>query len=81
MSSKLKLIAAATGAGALLAMGGVTIATSAAEPAPPGPVEPTEMTTAETTIETTAPITTTTTVVIPPIEGPATLPPEQDDAL
>jgi hypothetical protein len=83
MSSKLKLFTAAAGTGALLAMGGLTVATSAAEPepAPPGPVEPTEVTSGETTTETTAPPTPTTTVAVPPIEGPATLPPEQQDAL
>jgi hypothetical protein len=81
MSSKLKLITAAAGTGALLAMGGLTVATSAAEPAPPGPVEPTEVTSGETTTETTPPMTPTTSVAVPPIEGPATLPPEQQDAL
>jgi hypothetical protein len=39
------------------------------------------VTSGETTTETTAPPTPTTTVAVPPIEGPATLPPEQQDAL
>jgi hypothetical protein len=81
MSSKLKLMTATAGAGALLAMGGLTVATSAAEPAPPGPVEPTEVTTGETTTETVAPTTPTTSSVAPEIQGPATLPPEQQGAL
>ncbi|MET0456794.1 MAG: hypothetical protein ABW137_33590 [Mycobacterium sp.] len=80
-SKNLKLIAATAGAGAMLSMGALTVATSQAEPAPPGPVEPTEVTTGETTTETTAPLTPTTTIATPTIEGPATLPSEQEDAL
>lgn len=82
MTTKLKTVTAALGAGALLAMGGVTMATSAAEPepAPPGPVQPSittsEATVGETSTETTAPPTPTTTFAAPEIEGPAPLPPE-----
>jgi hypothetical protein len=82
-TTKVKLLTATAGAGALLAMGGVTVATSVAEPATPGPVTPTEITTGETTIDQ-MPATTTTTPaslsVEPEIRGPAPLPSEQADA-
>lgn len=79
----MKLMTATAGAGALLAMGGLTIATSVAEPepAPPGPVTPTEITTGETSVDQTVPATTPTTVsVAPEIVGPAPLPPGQSEA-
>jgi hypothetical protein len=86
-SNRVKVVAASIGAGALIASGTVVVATtSSADPAVPGPV-PTEdatlgETTTETTLtETTPPETPTTTVAVPPIKGPATLPPEQDGAL
>jgi hypothetical protein len=83
-TTKVKLVAAAAGAGSLLAMGGLTVATSAAEPDPPtpGPVVPGEITTGETTtIQTDATTTTSTTVSVEPeIRGPAPLPSEQADA-
>lgn len=80
MSNKLKLLAAAAGAGALVTMGGVTIASAEPEPAPPGPVKPTEATMPETSIESPAPSTPTTPSAVPEIKGPAPLPPEQEDA-
>jgi hypothetical protein len=79
MNTKLKLMTATAGTGALLAMGGVAMATSAAEPsepAPPGPVTSTPATTAETTTLTTAPPAPTSPSATPEIEGPAPLPPE-----
>ena len=78
----MKVMAASVGAGALIAGGALTVATtSAAEPATPGPVPAEEATIGETTTETTAPTTPTTSSAVPEIEGPAELPPEQDDAL
>jgi hypothetical protein len=80
----LKVMAASAGAGAILAMGGLSVAsTSWAEPEPstPGPVPTEEATTGETTTETTPPTTPTTSSVAPEIEGPAALPSEQEDAL
>jgi hypothetical protein len=44
-------------------------------------VEPTEVPTGETTTETAPPTTPTTSSAVPEIEGPATLPPEQQGAL
>ena len=82
-TTKVKLVAAAAGAGSLLAMGGLTVATSAAEPDPPtpGPVVPGEISTGETTtIQTDPPTTSTTVSVEPEIKGPAPLPSEQADA-
>jgi hypothetical protein len=90
-STKLKLMSATAGAGALLAMGGLSVAfseTSSAEPepAPPGPVATSEVTTGETSeagetvTETTAPPTPTTTIAEPSITGPAPLPSEEEDA-
>lgn len=81
-SMNLKLMTAAAGAGALLAMGGITVATSSAEPAEPGPVEQSEITTGETTTEaplttTTAPESPSTESAAPEITGPAELPPEE----
>jgi hypothetical protein len=86
-SNQLKVMAASIGAGALIASGTVVAATSSsADPAVPGPVPTEDATLGETTTETTLTESTpaetpTTTVAVPPIEGPATLPPEQDDAL
>jgi hypothetical protein len=82
-TTKMKLVTATAGAGALLAMGGLTVATSVAEPETPtpGPVVPGEITTGETTVDQTVPPTTpTTSSVEPEITGPAALPPEQEDA-
>jgi len=91
-STRLKLMCAIGGAGAVLAMGGLSVAFSEtssaepAEPAPPGPVTTTAITTGETTeagetvTETTAPAEPTTTIAEPSITGPATLPPEEEDA-
>jgi hypothetical protein len=65
-------------------MGALTVAfsgSSVAEPTTPGPVPPPEPTLGETITETPPPTTPTTTIATPPIEGPAPLPPEQEDAL
>lgn len=79
-ANKLKLLAATAGAGALLAMGGVTVATTVSaepvEPAPLGPVTTTAVTTGQTSTETTPPPIPETSVATPSIEGPAPLPPE-----
>ncbi|MDT5337982.1 MAG: hypothetical protein QOD90_3487 [Mycobacterium sp.] len=86
-SKRIKVVAASIGAGALIASGTLVVATtSSADPAVPGPVPTEEATLGETTTETTLTESTpaetpTTTEAVPPIEGPATLPPEQDDAL
>jgi hypothetical protein len=89
-SKSLKVIAASIGAGALIAGGALTVATSSSadpsEPAVPGPVPTEEATIGETTTETTltettAPETPTTSSAVPEIVGPASLPPEQQDAL
>ena len=78
----MKLVAASVGAGALIAGGALTVATSSsAEPATPGPVPTEEATIGETTTESVAPETPTTSSAVPEIEGPASLPPEQEDAL
>ena len=81
-NKSLKVMAAGIGAGALIAGGALTVATSSsAEPATPGPVPTEEATIGETTTETVAPSTPTTSSAVPEIEGPAELPPEQQDAL
>jgi len=83
-STKLKLVAATAGATSVLAMGALTVAfsgSSLAEPSTPGPVPPPEPTLGETSTETPPPTTPTTTIATPSIEGPAPLPPEQDDAV
>jgi hypothetical protein len=70
VKTKAKLLTATIGTGALLTMGGVTVATSAAEepaPAPPGPVLTSEVTTGETSTEGTAPPEPETTVAVPPV--------------
>lgn len=79
----LKVMAATAGAGALIAMGGLTMASNSwaepSEPAPPGPVvSAEEITTGETTIETTAPEEPSTSSASPSITGPAPLPPEEE---
>ena len=89
-SKSLKTMAATIGAGALIAGGALTMASNSwaepAEPAPPGPVPTEEATVGETTTETTLteetpPPAPTTSSAVPGIEGPAALPPEQEDAL
>ncbi len=81
-SKNVKILAATAGIGAMATMGALTVATSSqAEPSTPGPVPTVEATTGETSTETVAPSTPTTTVAVPSIEGPAPLPPEQQDAL
>jgi hypothetical protein len=81
-NKSLKLMAASIGAGALVAGGALTVATSSsAEPSTPGPVPTEEATIGETTTETTPPETPTTSSAVPEIEGPAALPPEQEGAL
>jgi hypothetical protein len=80
----LKVMAASTGTGAVLAMGVLSVAgTSWADPETPtpGPVPTEEATTGETTTVTTPPTTPTTSSVVPEIEGPAALPSEQEGAL
>jgi hypothetical protein len=79
-TAKLKVAAATAGATGVLAMGALTVAfsgSSVAEPTTPGPVQPPEPTLAQTSTETTAPPTPTTTFAEPSITGPAPLPPEQ----
>ena len=69
-SSKAKLMCATAGAGAVLAMGALSVAfseTSSAEPAPPGPVAPSEATMGETATTTTAPTKPETPVATPPV--------------
>lgn len=78
----LKVMAASAGAGAVIAMGGLSLAANSwaePEPAPPGPVEVSqEPTLAETSTEAAAPPTPTTPSAIPEITGPAPLPPEEE---
>lgn len=69
-STKLKMMTATAGAGAVLAMGALSIAfseTSSADPAPPGPVAPNEATIGETATTTTAPTEPETTFATPPV--------------
>jgi hypothetical protein len=78
-TTKLKLMSAIAGAGAVLAMGVLSVAfseSSSADPLPPGPVTTSEVTTGETSTETTAPETPTTTLATPSRTGPAPLPSE-----
>ncbi|HEX7824392.1 MAG TPA: hypothetical protein VF477_05800 [Mycobacterium sp.] len=91
-STKLKLMCATAGAGAVVAMGALSVAFSEtssaepAEPAPPGPVTTSAISTGETTeagetaTETKPPPVPTTTIAEPSITGPAPLPPEEEDA-
>lgn len=78
---QLKVVSAAIGAGAAIAMVGLGIASStvssAQEPITPGPVTTPEATTGETITTTTPPSTPETTEAKPSIEGPAALPPEE----
>lgn len=77
-----KVVSAAIGASAAIAMVGLGIATStissAQEPITPGPVTTPEATTGETITTTTPPPTPETTEAKPSIEGPAPLPPEEE---
>jgi hypothetical protein len=78
----LKVMAASAGAGAVIAMGGLSVAANSwaePEPAPPGPVEvSSEATIAQTSTETTAPPTPTEPSASPEITGPAPLPSEEE---
>jgi hypothetical protein len=72
-------MSACAGAGAVLAMGVLTVAfseSSSADPVPPGPVLTSEVSTGQTSTETTPPETPTTTLAEPSITGPAPLPSE-----
>ena len=77
----MKMMAASAGAGALIAMGGFAMAGNGwadpADPASPGPVTPEEATLGATTVESPPPMTPETSSAVPPIEGPAPLPPEE----
>jgi hypothetical protein len=81
-TTKLKLISATAGVAGLLAMGVVSVAfgsTSVAEPSTPGPVPTPTATTGETVVEETpAPEEASTSSAVPPIKGPASLPPEEE---
>jgi hypothetical protein len=75
-STKVKLVTATAGAGAVLAMGALSVAfseTSSADPAPPGPVSTTPVTTGATVTETTAPSEPSTSIAQPTLTGPAPL--------
>jgi predicted aconitase len=78
---QLKVVSAAIGAGAAIAMVGIGNATStvssAHEPITPGTVTKPEATTGETITTTTPRSTPQTTEAKPSIEGPAPLPPEE----
>ena len=76
-SKQVRLTSATVGAGALLAMGALGVATSISsgaqeppEPAPPGPVTTSEVTTGETVTETSASNGPETSVAVPPITTP-----------
>ncbi|MGV0853376.1 hypothetical protein [Mycolicibacterium phlei] len=71
-STRFKLLTASLGAGALLAMGAISVTTTTAaqdddNPVTPGPVTTSEITTGETITETVAPEAPETTAVVPPI--------------
>jgi hypothetical protein len=71
-SKQLKLVSAAIGAGAVVAMGGLAVAMSNVsgaqpEPPPPGPVTTTPVTTGEISTETTAPPAPETSIATPEI--------------
>lgn len=70
-TKQVKLLSAAVGTSALLAMGGFSLAsTTAAQdepPVTPGPVATSEITTGETVTESKAPETPTTSVATPPV--------------
>ena len=80
-TTQLKLVSAAVGASAAIAMGAIGVAfstVSSAEEPTPGPVATSEATTGETITTTTPPSTPETTQATPSIEGPAPLPPEEE---
>jgi hypothetical protein len=69
-STKFKLASATAGAGAILAMGALSVTfseSSSADPPPPGPVAPSEVTTGETTTTTTPPTVPETSFATPPV--------------
>lgn len=70
-SKQVKLISATLGAGAVVAMGALTVAVSDANAAGPEhvPASP-ELTTGETSTETTAPESPETSIAVPPITTP-----------
>ena len=81
-SKQLKVLSAAAGGTAVLAMGALTATFSNVsvaeppEPAPPGPVTTSEVTTGETVTETVAPEAPETPAVVPPITTtPSEIPP------
>jgi hypothetical protein len=79
----LKVMAATAGAGAVIAMGGLSLAGNSwadpeTEPAPPGPVTTEEVTTGETITEAPLPVTSSSLTAEPEITGPAPLPPEEE---
>ena len=79
-TGQFKVVSAAGGASAAIAMVGIGIAfssVSAAEEPTPGPVATSEATTGETITTTTPPSTPETTIATPSIEGPAPLPTEE----
>jgi hypothetical protein len=80
----LKVMAATAGAGAVIAMGGVAVASNSwaepeTTPAPPGPVTTAEVTTGETITEAPLPESSTSLTAEPEITGPASLPPEEEE--
>jgi hypothetical protein len=81
-TTKVKLISATAGVTGVLAMGAVSVAfsgTTVAEPSSPGPVPTPSATIGETSTEATpAPSVPTTSLAVPPIEGPAPLPSEEE---
>jgi hypothetical protein len=81
-TTKLKLISATAGVAGVLAMGVVSVAfgsTNVAEPSTPGPVPTPTATTGETVVaETPAAPEASTSSAVPPIKGPAPLPPEEE---
>jgi hypothetical protein len=79
----LKVMAASAGAGAVIAMGGLAVATNSwaepeTTPAPPGPVTTEAVTTGETITEAPLPVTTESLTAAPEVTGPAPLPPEEE---
>lgn len=79
----MKMMAASAGAGALIAMGGFAMAGNGwadpADPAAPGPVTSEEATLGSTTVDDAPPpMTAETSSAVPPIEGPAPLPSEEE---
>jgi hypothetical protein len=81
-STQFKVLLAAAGGTAVLAMGALTVTAGnisvaePPEPAPPGPVTTSEVTTGESIVETVAPEAPETPAVVPPITTtPSTIPP------